>query len=274
MLNAWVAPKNLRGGAGEVAWQELLNLDITQAANQTMTAAGSYSALGFTWWAKGALAGTTTVDFVNGSGIRFLNPPDAPLTWRWQGFTTYAGRLVFFPFAQLSGWNPDLPSLVTMRITGALSNNSSRAVIAGVGGMADAAAAITATEKAASFSWSQFLPWAPNTNFVCQGGAQGNQQASGNASGALGDYQLGMLRPLAGAMVPCGRPYAGTMEDPSADFMSSQGPNTSRGFYNSGSGGAAEQPNLGAFFAMHHTSADGITLDFSWANLAVFQPGV
>lgn len=267
------------------AWKPVINLDLEEIDSVVdMSAAGSYELAGAEWWAKGSLwtlsGGVADTVPGAGGGIRLVAAAavgaDRP---EWFNLAGFPRRLVFLPFSQFSSWRPDLPTWVVWRIVGDqnLSGVNTRSLVAGVGGLASSAAAISVAEKARAFAVLHY-DTGPSTFLMTKGTSTLGWDAQVAAPGPnSGDYQFAFMRAVAGAYVVGVDGYTTQLDEPNQAFITSfTAVFNARPLYvqfNVAGSPIVEEPNFGFFFTMQKVFSDGVALDIRLNKLAVYQPG-
>lgn len=115
---------------GGQAWGAIYTLDLTTQATQTISAAGSYTIDGKTWWSKGGTpfnSGNFN-ELLNGSGLR-------PAAAAFGHSGNYPYQSLWFPMLQLADFNINAPYCVAFRWTGSL--DSSHYVVGGLSSLPD-----------------------------------------------------------------------------------------------------------------------------------------
>lgn len=248
----------------------LYEVDLTAQPSQTMTAAGSYTIDGKTWWAKGTLWGDGVHALVNGSGMRLFAPatlaggaqPDRP-NFRTVT-TTILQRIVFFPFDEIEDYNPAAPLFVQWRLSGAITASSSnRCSSLGVMTAAPSAAAITDGER---LTCAQVCHDVYNSASAILCGATGGQvpvTAVVNDA-ALASYRTGVQRFAKDRFYVIHKHSA--VDVTPEDTLDLSGVN--------GLMQPTAQGDMGLFFTLHKAFSDGATLDVYLTHLKVMQPKV
>lgn len=252
------------------ALASIYSVDLTAQGSQTMTAGGSYTIDGKTWWAKGTLWASGFNSLVGGSGLRLFAPatiggaqPDRP-NFRTV-LTGITQRIVFFPLAQLPDYNPNAPTYVDWTMTGTLSNDSDRCYSAGMMTGAFSLAPITNAERA---TCAQVCHWSFNGTSVIYFGATGSQPPASaiTNNSALSAYRTGVSRFAKDRFYLMHKFSAVAVTPEDASDLALLDSTTQPA--------AQTLANLGFYFTLHKAFSDGQVLDVYLTGLRVMQPKV
>jgi hypothetical protein len=214
-IQVYVDEQTVIPTAGQ-AFGAVYSVDLTAQPSQDMSAAGSYTIDGKTWWAKGALPAGCTNALVNGQGLRLAIDDTHYLTASWRSGLSYTGRTPCMSLAQLADFNPAAPYALEWRFTSpyAPSNNNDQCHAAGVMSAVLSSANITNTEKDSSMTllfWSRvagsmYLLSPPSAGAVTLTTTYGSTN--------MGDSALGLYRINATRYVPMYSQWTGALGTP------------------------------------------------------------
>jgi hypothetical protein len=243
----------------------IYEVDLTAMASQTMTTAGSYTIDGKTWWAKGTVGTNHVCELVSGLGLRMFAPAtiggSSPDRMNFRTVTTgILQRILFFPLAQLTDYNPSAPAYVVWTTSTVANTESDRCYSMGVMTAALSSAAITNTERA---SCVQVCP-AYLSPFQAWVGVAGNTTPTSTVP--AGAVQVGVYPFAKNKQCVFAQPYSGTWVTPDAATPGWTG----SACYTE----ATQGTNMGFFYTLHKAFSDGQTLNVYLTRLAILQPKV
>lgn len=258
------------GGGVAKSMSVLYAVDFTAQASQTMTAAGSYTIDGKTWWAKGSIPNGGVCALVNGSGLRLEQPASigTVVDWRGSGLVTYPGRLLAMAVAQIANFNPLAPVAFEWRFASpnALSGNSNEYAFGGICDVVASSAALTGTEKGKSLTMGRY---ADSSGVIFMRSPYGPSQINfytGATGTVFGTYVQGIYRvasstyyPLFGAYTAMGVP----------DDYQTVDDNVTPAFRGAG---ISSSPSF--IFGLEKGASDAYDLDVYLTHLSILQPNL
>jgi hypothetical protein len=259
------AASTLGSGKG---WGSLYDVDFTAQPSQTMTAAGSYTIDGKTWWAKATMGAGSLNSLIAGVGLRLTAPASvvSPIA-NWRGMPSgfgYDARANCFALSQIPKFNPLAPYAVQWRFTSNRPLPQSD-TFTGVGGILDVAgnaAAITAAELSTAKSLTVFSttagwwikhPYPNGINF-----------APSNFGVTVGSAVYGIVKLSTNRYYPLHGAWSGNMQTPDDYTAFSE---LTQALLTSG---LSNSPNF--VFALEKASNDASTLEVNLTHLRVLQP--
>jgi hypothetical protein len=178
---------------GGQALGAIYEVDLTAQATQTMSAAGSYVIDGKTWWAKSTLASGQSCALTNGMGLTIQYAGTGATAYSPTGNMAY--RMLFFPLAQLSGFNPLAPTTVLFRFAGT-NYTSVSYILGGLVHAVDSAAAWASADRPAQM-WCGFGAGAASTARYASGGSSVSGVTITPTSLVAGDHAFGVCNMMA-----------------------------------------------------------------------------
>lgn len=151
--------------SGGQPWGIIYDVDFTSLpSSSNMSAVGSYTIDGLTWWRKNAFAGTQTFQVVNGTGLRIQDNSGS-----LGGFT---GPRLCLPFANVPGFNSAAPYQVWVHQESNVINSACFAGI--INAPADATNITAATHEPSHIGIGPTTTGASNNWLLTRAGANTN----------------------------------------------------------------------------------------------------
>lgn len=238
-------------------------VDFRTLANQTMTAAGSYTIDGLTWWAKGALTGlpfgaSMASSLVNGSGLR-LSVISSSIAFPASG--DYVYRNFVLPLANVPNFNALAPVYVRAKFAYTFAGH--QALVGLVDTTSNAADYLSANRP--SEAWTGIETNSPIAQISKKYGTESlSSAAAGNGSQFFSDFFVCLYRPVTSFVELGSQVWDGSGAIPAVNNMR---PQTTYPAYESGT-----HANPCIMFALR--SQTGVTTEVYMTHLSISQPKV
>ncbi len=168
---------------GAVSWGTVYQVDLTAQPTQSMTTPGNYTIDGHTWWVKGqGTSNRARLDNGLGLGLEWLSGATA---FARSGDLTY--HVLWFPFAQLAGFEPTVPVSVSYRIAGGPYSAAESYALGGLASLTNSGAYVTSSERGFQLLWGTGGHYATSS-------AGPSQQTISAVGSQPGDHLWGVMR--------------------------------------------------------------------------------
>lgn len=260
--------KETEAQTGGQNWSGIYSVSLSSQPSQSIGSGGAtFTIDGYTWYAKGALwtlsGGVNSLD--NGSGLRLsagaaVNIADRP---QFRGVSgAFAGRVFWFPFAQLADYNASAPVYVACRLSGTAFNvvDASAYPCVGLGTAADSTASLTSGEHNACVINAKY---SQGSTFTTVAGSSTQSTSTATGDNVRENYESGVMNFSTDKHYCFEYVWGGSFDNP---FSSTQRFSGTTPFIES------SLSNRGFFFSLQKPSNDAVGLDCWLTDLIVMQP--